>query len=407
MAAGNRKDGAGRKLETGEYYDSVNKRYMYRKMVDGERVTVTASTLKELRVKKHEIETNIDKGVRPKANNTKMTLNDYIDHWFDTYAKSGRKATTCQNYASYHQTYIKDSIGKKRINKITKADCQKIFNNLMEKGLKQSTMANLKSFLNSVFECAIDDDIIVKNPVKNIRLPKTDNKKKEAVDQEDVEIFMEFVKNNEQYSYSYPSFVVMFNLGVRIGEMAAITWDSVDFENNTITIDKQINRYRKEDYGFTRGVASPKTKTSVRCIPMNSVVRSTLLELKMKYQESDYRLPFVDDRGVVRGYVTGFIFVNSMGTTWCEPCFRNLIIRIVKDINKEADKNNTKHIKNFCPHMTRHTYTSIAYSAGADVKAVSEVLGHASTAVTMDTYTHLTKEKKEEQDKVLKNIKIS
>ena len=57
--------------------------------------------------------------------------------------------------------------------------------------------------------------------------------------------------------------------------------------------------------------------------------------------------------------------------------------------------------------MARHTYTSRAYSAGADVKVVSEILGHASTAVTMDTYTHLTENKKREQEKVVQTIKIS
>ena len=57
--------------------------------------------------------------------------------------------------------------------------------------------------------------------------------------------------------------------------------------------------------------------------------------------------------------------------------------------------------------MTRHTYTSLAYSAGADVKIVSQNLGHASTSVTLDTYTHLTEDKKREQETVAETIMIS
>lgn len=66
-------------------------------------------------------------------------------------------------------------------------------------------------------------------------------------------------------------------------------------------------------------------------------------------------------------------------------------------MNREAEANGTEQIKNFCPHMARHRYTSIAYSAGADVKIVSQILGHSSAAVTMDVYAHLTVDKRREQ----------
>lgn len=201
--------------------------------------------------------------------------------------------------------------------------------------------------------------------------------------------------------------MILFNLGVRVGEMAAITWQDVDFQKNTISINKTVNRYRKSDYGFTMGVASPKSKTSVRNIPMNSVVRKTLLKLKMKNTPSLAKLPFIDDSGHTREEIGGFLFTNTIGNAWSEPCFAKLINRIVEQYNKEAEKNHSEKIENFCPHMARHTYTSLAYSAGADVKVVSEILGHASTAVTMDTYTHLTENKKREQEKVVQTIKIS
>ncbi len=84
-----------------------------------------------------------------------------------------------------------------------------------------------------------------------------------------------------------------------------------------------------------------------------------------------------------------------------------MIKRIVGQYNKEAEENHTEKIENFCPHMARHTYTSLAYFAGADVKIVSQILGHASTAVTMDTYAHLTEDKKRQQEAVVQTIKIS
>lgn len=402
-----RKDGRGRNLRTGEYYDSKNKRYMFRKMIDGERVTITAVDLVELRTQEHELLCRMDRGNKLNTRNARMTLNAYFDFWLETFAKSGRKATTCTNYKSYYNTYIKNTVGKKQIGKITKADCQRIINEMIQKGKKHSTMANLKSCLNIVFECALDDDIILKNPAKNLQIPQTEKKERTAIDRRQIDLFMDYVKNSERYAYSYTAFVVLFNLGMRIGEMAALTWEDVNFKENIISINKTVNRYRKKDYGYTVAVASPKSKTSTRNVVMNTVVRTTLLKMKMQNTTHVAGLPFVDDSGNIRGTISNFLFVHTYGNVWNEPGFRELIKRIVEQYNREAEEKHTEKIENFCPHMVRHTYTTLAYSAGADVKIVSQNLGHASTSVTLDVYTHLTEEKKKEQEAVAQVIKIS
>ncbi|MCD8369356.1 MAG: site-specific integrase [Clostridiales bacterium] len=405
--AGKRKDSRGRNLRTGEYFDSKNNRYMFRKMVDGARVTISAANLTELRKQENDLLSKIDKGVKFDTKNNKVTLNDYFDLWWENYAKSGRKATTCTNYKSYYNTYIRGTIGKKKITKVTKLDCQTIINKMIADDKKHSTMSNLKSCLNIVFECAVDDDIILKNPAKNLQIPNTESKKRVAVEKPQIDIFMDFVKNSDQYNDAYPMFVVLFNSGARIGEVAALTWDDVDFTENTITINKTVNRYRKTDYGFTVGIASPKSKTSVRRISMNSVIRKTLLVIKMRGTHNKARLPFVDDSGHVRGHITNFIFTNSYGNVWCEPAFCRLIKRIVEAQNREAEIGGGEKVNYFCPHSARHSFTSLAYSAGMDVKAVSQVLGHASVSVTLDTYTHLTEEKLKEQEEAIQRIKIS
>ena len=113
-----RKDIKGRNLRVGEYYDEKNQRYMFRKMVDGERVTITTASLADLRKQENDLLCKIDKGARFNTKKAKETLNQYFDYWFETFAKSGRKATTCINYKSYYNTYIRKTIGKKPICKI-------------------------------------------------------------------------------------------------------------------------------------------------------------------------------------------------------------------------------------------------------------------------------------------------
>lgn len=401
-----RKDIKGRNLRVGEYYDEKNQRYMFRKMVDGERVTITAANLADLRKQENDLLCKIDKGARFNTKKAKETLNQYFDYWFETFAKSGRKVTTCTNYKSYYNTYIRKTIGKKPICKIEKVDCQKIVNGMIKDGKKTSTMTNLKSCLNAVFECAVDEDVILKNPARNLQIPQTGAKKRTAIESDQIKLFMDYVKTSPQYSYAYPEFIFLFNTGVRIGELAGLTWDNVDFKNNMLTIDKTVNRYRKKDFGFTMALASPKSRTSVRTIPMNNEVRKMLLKEKMRNAGPTMSIPFVDDSGNIRRQVSDIVFANSVGRVWNEPGFLNLINRIIESYNEEAEENGKEKLENFCPHMARHTYTTLAYSAGADVKAVSEILGHASTSVTIDTYAHLTEEKKRKQEEVIKTIKV-
>lgn len=403
-----RKDKHGRILRTGEYYDAKNNRYMFRKMVEGERVTFTADDLASLRKKENELLHMIDKGMRIQSKASKITMNEYFDHWLNMYAKTGRKATTITNYTSYYSTYIQNNaIGKKAITKVSKADCQVIFNEMMESGLKHATMANLKSCLNCIFECAIDDDIIVKNPVKNIRLPQTEKKKREAVPQEQISLFMDYVKESYRFSFAYPAFLVLFNTGFRIGELAALTWDDIDFQKDTISITKTLNRYRKKDYGFTMAISTPKSQSSIRKVAMNPLIKSTLLRLKLQRPSETPTLSFVDESGKARGTVKGFVFLNSNGNVWSEPTFNDLVKRIIEAYNKEAELHGRELLKDFCPHQSRHTYTSAAYEAGLDMKAVSQILGHASDNVTLTVYTHLSEQKQKEQEQIAKLINIS
>ena len=147
-------------------------------------------------------------------------------------------------------------------------------------------------------------------------------------------------------------------------ELAALTWDCIDFENNTIRIDKTVNRYRKKDFGFTVAIASPKSKTSTRVIPMSNDVRKILLKHKLLNIQPVEPVPVVDDYGNIKRKISNLVFVNSQRRVWIEPNFLALINRIIKNYNKAADREHKERIENFCPHMARHTYTTLAYCWG-------------------------------------------
>lgn len=402
-----RKDNKGRNLRTGEYYNAKTHIYQFRKMVDGERVTITDTDLVELRKRENELLVALDKGKNMKNRNKNMTFDEYFEFWFKTYAPNGRKPSTLTRYKQYYELYAKKAIGKKKIGKITKVDIQLIFNDMAGRGLKHFTLNTLRSCLKGVFECALDDDIIFKNPARNIELPPKDSKSKEALSEDQLNTFMNYVKNSPDFEEYYAMFVVLFNTGIRVGELAALTWNDIDFANETIHVDKTLVTLDKNIYDIQYAIGTPKSKTSIRNIAMNATTRSALLQQRFSSSfDREYSVPIVDDLGRVTGHCTDFVFRTKSNTILTEFTVRDRIRTIVKKYNKSVSGNGQK-LEYFPPHTTRHTFTSKAYEAGADMKIVSELLGHSSTSITLDIYTHLTEKKQLEKQEAVKAIQIS
>lgn len=256
---------------------------------------------------------NINNG---KENNP--TLDEYYEIWCENSGKQGRKATTYMNYRAYYKAHVKATeLGKMDITKIRKTHCQKLFNKMIEAGSKKSTLNNMKGCLSCIFSDAEDDNIISKNPCKNIRFNNTISGKRDAISEEQVQILMEFLKNDDEFSGVYPLFVVIFNLGVRIGEVCGITRDKVDMDNSSVRIEHSLNRYRKSEYGFTNALGTTKSKDSKRVIVFNDLVADSF-NAQRKYQLTNSILvktiPIVDDYGRVIGEANNLALTQLNGS---------------------------------------------------------------------------------------------
>lgn len=403
MAAEKRKDDKGRNLRTGEYFNKETGVYQFRKMVNGQRVTVSSKDLAELRKMENETLANLDKG---KVIKKGITLDRYFEYWFEHFGAMKRKPSTLSLYRFQYTKHIKPFLGSRQLSKLTKVDFQAIFNDLAFKGYKHDTMNSIRSCLNDMFECALDEDLIFKNPVRNVELPQTDTPEKKILTEDQLNTFMNYVKNSAEYSEYYPIFVVLFNTGIRIGELSALTWDCIDFKENTIRICKTVINLDPKIYGVRHAIASTKSKTSNRIIPMNEAVRKSLLELSLNRSGSKVKLPVINDLGRIEGECSDFVFTTRINTTIKEGSMNKVIRTIVKKYNNSAPEGSVK-LDSFTPHVTRHTFTSKAYEAGADMKMVSEMLGHSTTSITLDIYTHMTEKKNEEKKKAINSIKIS
>lgn len=172
--------------------------------------------------------------------------------------------------------------------------------------------------------------------------------------------------------------LTILHTGVRLGELLGIQWNDIDFKIKTISINKQVGRYK--NYGgdikskTILGMRhDTKTKTSTRKISISDVLLKRLMTYR-KVQQAEMLLLGGDytDQGMV--------FARYDGNFIDPATFRYKY----RDILKEAG------VKEYNVHALRHTFATRALEAGIPIKVVSEILGHASVQITMDTYSHVS-----------------
>ncbi len=194
-----------------------------------------------------------------------ITLQDWYDKWLNLYKIGKVKQDTIRDYQNLLNK-INKTIKNKSIKAITLEDLITSINECQGKRQKQK----LYDFLNALFKKAEDNELIVKNPVSKIDKPKHKKQHGNALTYEQEE---KFIKECKELKYGDLYLVALYQ-GLRKGEVLAITDKDIDFENNTLTIDKAINRFNKFD--------TTKNVQSCRTMPLFDKTKQILLKYKNK-----------------------------------------------------------------------------------------------------------------------------
>ncbi len=331
------------------------------------RKSVYGKTQEEVRKKITEVTAEIDDGTYVAPSQYKMS--EWIDLWLDTYVKPSVKHTTYTSYESVCENHIKPVLGRIPLKSISTTQIQRFYNNLIEKGeLSGKTIKNIHAILHKALEQAFYIGEIKQNPADRCTLPKFARRKIEPMENEDIVGFLEEIKGH-QFEIVY--FVTLFT-GLRKGEVLGLTWDSVDFENNVLLIDKQLQHYVRRQPAYE--LASTKSGKE-RYVAVAPAVMDALAKQKAKQEE------MVRVAGSAWNNEWNLVFTNELGRHLChETVYRNFK-RIVKKLGIEK--------KRF--HDLRHTYAVASLESGDDIKTVQEQMGHATAGFTLDNYGHVSK----------------
>ena len=296
---------------------------------------------------------------------------DVYDLWIEQYRLTVKESTAFNARRTFKK--ILPVLGSYDLDKLSIAICQREINNWAKNS--PGTVKLIKVYASMVFEYAIKLGLTDKNPFKSIVIPRL--QKKEKVNFLDADQLREFLTlAQKQGIKQYTAFRLLAYSGMRIGEMLALTWDDVNFSDNTIDVNKTQSKNEKGNLI----VSDPKTMASKRVLDMDLETMQILK--RWKVQQASYLLTCginAMDRGQL-------VFSNQ----------HNKLAQL-QTVRKWCDKilqaGNLPHIT---LHGFRHTHATLLFSAGASVKEVQNRLGHSDVTTTLDIYTHLTRQDQKE-----------
>ncbi|MGX5634082.1 site-specific integrase [Bacillus thuringiensis] len=323
----------------------------------------------------------------------KITFETMCKDWLKHYESQGTKVSSIRARRIALDRVI-DDLGQIPIQKITKKAYQDTIDKFANT-FSSNYISSIHSSTNMVFVYAQENKLIKDIPTKGIKLPK---KKKTVSDleqgneihekfleKEELEEFLTITKN-DGLEGDLLAFTMLAYTGLRIGEMIALKWSDIDFDEHTLRVIKTYYNPSNNKLKYT--LLTPKTEGSIRTITIDPLLVAMLTQHKQQQEKiiKDNK-PFYKDNA--------FIFSTNEGYP---KTIKHLSIRMQRLLKKTSIQ------KQVTPHSFRHTHTSLLIEANVHIKEIQERLGHSDINTTMDIYAHMTKNIKKEASNKFSNL---
>lgn len=364
-----RKDSKGRVLKTGES-QRADGTYMFRYTDNShKRQTIYAPTLNELREKEDHITAQKAMGACVAPN--KILVEELVARYAPLYQH--RRECTRNSYLFCEKTVLKSHLARMKVSEVQPSTIKAWLIDLYAEGYASNTIYQIGRYLGRVFNVAVEDNLIFKNPASfRFNFIENTREKRKPLSQEEQDSLLSFTAKKRKFHYMHDLIVVLLGTGLRIGELFGLTINDLDFEEGTITINKQLRNY----YRDPPSIAPTKTQSGNRVLPMSDDVRVALKRM-VDRQKQFKVVPFVGD-------CTGFIALDSKGNLNATLKFDAVLRTIVKQHNAT----NKLQLPNITAHIFRHTFATNMAHLGVNPSALQYLMGHSAASMTFDVYTH-------------------
>ena len=320
---------------------------------------------------------------------------DFIDQWYEMYVAVNLRVSTQRKYRGMIKKHLKPALGHFKVQSIKPATLQNFINSYKEKGYSHQTITHIYVMLKKSFEYAVEPlQYIHKNPMERVQKPKMDRKRtreRYVLNQDEwKQIITRFDADNK---FHIP-LMIGYHTGLRIGETLGLTWDCIDFEKGTLTVNKQLLAYKAKDEPRKWTLAPPKTNASNRTIPIGKTLLNALKKEHLKQKQN--KLMYGE---YYKKYTAIEILPNLFEITLNHDGNNDLDLICVHEDGRFMHWDGMRYCFRviqenlkirFEYHALRHTHATMLVASGANIKSVQKRLGHEKIETTLQTYAHDT-----------------
>jgi integrase len=326
------------------------------------RVSFYGPTAKAVRDKMKAARARLDAGA-PVRDATR-SVGDWLAHWrATTLAASDRKESTRVLYANLSRRHLEAApFGVIALDRLRPSDVEALVLILRGRGLSDSTVRQVYTVLRAGLDGAVRDGLIARNPAAVVTRPGVERREARHLDADGVTA----VLRAAEASRYHPALVLIASTGLRRGECLALAWDRVDLDSGVLRVTATLARINGRLV-----ITEPKTDRARRAVPLPPTVVAMLR--RHRTEQKAERL-----RAGNQWTDSGLVFTTELGGP-VEP--RNLL-RVMESAAKTAG------VEGVGVHTLRHSAAVDWLEAGVHIKAVADLLGHSSVAITGDVYGH-------------------
>jgi integrase len=298
-----------------------------------------------------------------------VTVDEFLDHWLKTAVKPRVRGKTYSDYAAMLRRYIRPAIGGRTLASLSPLEIQTAYQSMVDRKLSSRTIRYAHAVLRASIRQAIRWQLLLADPTQGVQLPSPECREMSVLTTEQAQSFLRVAVHSRKRCL----FAVALTTGMRPSECLALCWRDIDWDRGTVSVVRSIHRHDGQ-WIFT----DTKRVRSRRLVKLQTWVLELLRRMKDKTEAAGETCDttFAD-----------LIFTTARG----EPINEEYLVKKhFKPLLREAG------LPNIRLYDLRHTSATLALTVGVAPKVVSEQLGHASAAFTLDTYSHVLPHMQEE-----------
>lgn len=293
-----------------------------------------------------------------------LKLGEYLDRWLADSVADTVRQTTFERYEQIVRVHIRPALGNLKLQNVTPAHVRGLYREKLEAGLSPRTVQYVHVTLHKALKQAVADGLIPRNATEAVRPPQVRKEEIKPLTAEQVKLLFESVRGDRLEAL----YILAVTTGLRQGELLGLKWEDVNLDAGTLQVRRTLTTAKDGPV-----LSTPKTKGSRRTVKLSeTTLRALRIHLERQLREID--------RAGDLWRENGLIFADEAG----QPLDRRYITtHRFKPLLKHAGLPQIRF------HDLRHTCATLLLTKNVNPKVVSEMLGHATIAITLDTYSHV------------------